>query len=81
MLQVHVVIHMQLLHLQLRLRVVVPWTMDVNPKIEVVYLGESDSPSNLKSPANSIREAVGARSITAEQRGSLNPEFCHELFG
>ena len=51
--------------------------MDVDPELEFVYSGESDSPSDSKSPAKSSRETVGAGSKTAEQRGSLDPE----LFG
>ena len=43
--------------------------MDVDPELEVVYSGESDSPSDSKSPTKPSREALGAGSMTAEQRG------------
>ena len=55
--------------------------MDVDPEIEVVYSGESSSPSDSKSPAKPGCEAVGAGSMTSERRGSLDPELRHELFG
>ena len=55
--------------------------MDVDPKIEVVYMGESDSPSDSKSPANSSREDVGAGSMTSEACGSLDTKLRHELLG
>ena len=55
--------------------------MYVDPELDVVYSGESESLFDSKSPARSSCEAVGAGSMTAEQRGSRDPELRHELFG
>ena len=54
--------------------------MDCDPDIEFVYSGESDSPSDSKSPGNPSREAAGAGSMAAELRGSLDLKLRHELF-
>ena len=48
--------------------------MDDDPEIEVVYSGQSNSSSDLKSPARSSRKAAGAKTTTAEPCGSLDPK-------
>ena len=55
--------------------------MDVDTEFEFVYSGESDSPSESKSPVKSSREAVGAGLMTIEPRVSLDPKLRHELVG
>ena len=52
-----------------------------DPEIEGLYSGESDSPSNLKSPAKSGRKAAGVETMAATTRGNLGPDLRHELFG
>ena len=55
--------------------------MDIDPEIEVVYSGESDSPSDSMSPAKSGREAVAAGTTTAKPLGSLDRALHYEMFG
>ena len=55
--------------------------MDVDLELEVVYSGESDSPSDSKSPVKSSREAVGAGSMTSEACGGPDTKLRHELLG
>ena len=44
--------------------------MDADPELEVRYSGESDSPSDSKSPAKPGPKAVGAGTTTAVPHGS-----------
>ena len=46
--------------------------LDVDPDVEVVYLGESDTPSESNSPAKPVRKAVLSEITTTELRGSLD---------
>ena len=55
--------------------------MDVEPEIEVVYSGESDSSPDSKSTAKPSRETKAAESTTAQRRGSIDPELHREWFG
>ena len=55
--------------------------MGDNIEIEVLYSGESDSPSDSKSLAKPSHETVGVESTTAQRRGSIEPEMHGELFG
>ena len=45
--------------------------MDVDPELEVDFLGDSDSTSDLKSPAKPIHNAAGAETTNAVPRGNL----------
>ena len=53
--------------------------MDCDPDTEVIYSGDSDSPSDLKPSANPDRTVADTK--TAAPRGSLDPELRRELFG
>ena len=53
--------------------------MAVDPDIEVIYSGESDSSSDSKPSAKPDRTV--AESKTAALRGSLDPELRHEMLG
>ena len=53
--------------------------MDVDPELQVRYSGESDFPSDSKSPAKPGPKALGARKTTAVPRGSR--DLRHEMFG
>ena len=52
--------------------------MEVDPELEVRYSGESDSPSDSKSPAKPSPKAVSAGTTTAIPRGSR--DLRHEMF-
>ena len=45
--------------------------MDVDPELEVDFLGDSDSTSDPKSPAKPIHNAAGAETTNAVPRGNL----------
>ena len=53
--------------------------MDHSPNIELIYSGESDSPSDSKPSTKPDR--MVAKTKTAAPRGSLDPELWHEMFG
>uniref|UniRef100_M4BXA6 RxLR effector candidate protein n=1 Tax=Hyaloperonospora arabidopsidis (strain Emoy2) TaxID=559515 RepID=M4BXA6_HYAAE len=53
--------------------------MEVDPELEVCYSGESDSPSDSKSPATPGPKALGAGTTTAVPRGSR--DLRREMFG
>ena len=53
--------------------------MDIDTGIEVIYSGESDSPSGVKPSSNFGRGAVGAETTTAKPRGSLDEPLRHEM--
>ena len=55
--------------------------MDDDLEIVALYSGESDSPSDSKLPAKSIRKAAGAETTAAPPCGSPDPDLRHELFG
>ena len=48
-------------------------TMGDDPEIDILFSGESDSPSDLKSSAKLSLEAVSAEMTTAQRSGSLIP--------
>ena len=56
-------------------------SMDVDPVLEVIYLGETDAASDSQSPSRSSGEADDAESRANQRCGSLDPELRHELFG
>ena len=45
--------------------------MDVDPDIEVIYLGESDPPSDSESPMKVDRKAVAVATTSAKSSGSV----------
>ena len=53
--------------------------MDCDPDLEVIYSGESDSPSDSKPSAKLDRTVADTK--TGAPRGNLDPELRRELFG
>ena len=53
--------------------------MDVDPELEVDYSGESEFPSDSKSPAKPSHNTAGAETTNAVPRGNL--ELHREMFG
>ena len=55
--------------------------INVESEEEVLYSGDSDSPSESKSPPKLGHKAVGAETTTAAPRDSLDKTMRHEMFG
>ena len=53
--------------------------MNCDPDMEVIYSGESDSPSDSKPSAKLDRTVADTK--TAAPRGSVDPELRREMFG